>query len=236
MTGASRGIGAVVAARLAADGFNVVINYSSDPTPAEALARRLELRGPAGAERQGRCADPLAVRYLFDAAESTFGGVDVLVNNAGVMAMKTIADTDDETFARQVDVNLRAPSTRCARRPAGCARAVGSSTSRRAHVGLRQPLLRRLRRHQGGRRGAHQRARQGAARPLDHRQRRRPGPTATELFFAGKSQEMIERFVAMSPLGRLGQPDDIAAVVSFLVGPDGGWVDGQTLRVNGGIV
>ena len=63
-----------------------------------------------------------------------------------------------------------------------------------------------------------------------------PGPTATDLFFAGKSQEMIDRMVAMSPLERLGQPDDIAAAVSFLVGPDGAWVDGQTLRVNGGIV
>jgi 3-oxoacyl-[acyl-carrier protein] reductase len=63
-----------------------------------------------------------------------------------------------------------------------------------------------------------------------------PGPTATDLFFKGKPQEMIERMTRMAPLERLGQPEDIARVVSFLAGPDGGWVNGQTLRANGGIV
>ncbi|MCY1059894.1 SDR family oxidoreductase [Nannocystis sp. SCPEA4] len=236
VTGASRGIGAAVAARLAADGFNVVINYSSDPTPAEALARRLEHEGRRALCVKADVRDPLAVRYLFDAAESTFGGVDVLVNNAGVMAMKTIADTDDETFARQVDINLKG-TFHALREAAGRLREGGRIVNfSSSTAGLRQPLY--------GVYIATKVAVEALTSVLAKELRGRsitvnavaPGPTATELFFAGKSQEMVDRYVAMSPLERLGQPDDIAAAVSFLVGPDGAWVDGQTLRVNGGIV
>jgi 3-oxoacyl-[acyl-carrier protein] reductase len=69
-----------------------------------------------------------------------------------------------------------------------------------------------------------------------HRQRHRPGPTATKLFLDGKPQEVIDRLSKMAPLERLGQPEDIAATVAFLAGPDGAWINGQTLRANGGII
>ncbi|MCY1071153.1 SDR family oxidoreductase [Nannocystis sp. RBIL2] len=236
VTGASRGIGAVVAARLAADGFAVVVNYSRDPTPAEALARELEGAGRRALPLKADVADPGAVRYLFDAAEAAFGGVDVLVNNAGVMAMATIAETDDATFERQVEVNLRGTFNtlrEASRRLRAGGRIINFSSST---VGLRQPLY--------GVYVATKAAVEALTSVLAKELRDRsitvnavaPGPTATDLFFKDKPQALIDRMVAATPLGRLGQPEDIAAVVAFLAGPDGGWVNGQTLRANGGLV
>jgi 3-oxoacyl-[acyl-carrier protein] reductase len=104
VTGASRGIGAAVAERLARDGFTVVINYSGDTAPAEALAGKIEDKGGRALTAKADVSDPQAVRGMFDATEAAFGRVDVLVNNAGIMPLSTIADTDDAVFERQVDV------------------------------------------------------------------------------------------------------------------------------------
>src|SRR3984893_16903288 len=107
VTGASRGIGAAVAERLARDGFSVVINYSGDAAPAEALARKIEDKGGRTLTAKADVSDPQAVHGMFDAAEAAFGGIDVLVNNAGIMTLSTIADTDDTAFERQMNVNLK---------------------------------------------------------------------------------------------------------------------------------
>src|ERR1700742_2762754 len=90
VTGASRGIGATVAERLARDGFAVIVNYSGDPAPAEALVRQIEAAGGRALAAKADVADPAAVRHLFDAAETAFGGVDVLVNNAGIMTLSSV--------------------------------------------------------------------------------------------------------------------------------------------------
>ena len=107
VTGASRGIGAAVAERLADDGFTVVINYSGDAAPAEALARKIEDKGGRAVTAKADVSNAKAVRGMFDAAEAAFGGVDVLVNNAGIMPLSTIADTDDATFECLINVNLK---------------------------------------------------------------------------------------------------------------------------------
>jgi 3-oxoacyl-[acyl-carrier protein] reductase len=107
VTGASRGIGAAVAERLADDGFTVVINYSDDAAPAEALARKIEDKGGRALTAKADVSNAQAVRGMFDATEAAFGGVDVLVNNAGIMPLSTIADTDDATFERLINVNLK---------------------------------------------------------------------------------------------------------------------------------
>src|ERR1700737_5018002 len=107
VTGASRGIGAAVAERLAGDGFTVVINYPSDAAPAEALARKIEDKGGRALTAKADVSNAQAVRGMFDAAQAAFGGVDVLVNNAGIMPLSTIADTDDATFERLINVNLK---------------------------------------------------------------------------------------------------------------------------------
>ena len=107
LTGASRGIGAAVAERLATDGFIVVINYSGDTKSAEALARKIEGKGGRALTAKADVSDVKAVCRMFDDEEAAFGGVDVLVNNAGIMKLARIADSDDALFDQQVAVNLK---------------------------------------------------------------------------------------------------------------------------------
>src|SRR5882757_4633917 len=107
VTGASRGIGAAVAERLAADGFTVVINYAGDVKSAEALAKKIEAKGGRALTAKADVSDPAAVRGMFDAAEAAFGGVDVLVNNAGIMKLAKIVDSDDAMFDQQIAINLK---------------------------------------------------------------------------------------------------------------------------------
>jgi 3-oxoacyl-[acyl-carrier protein] reductase len=236
VTGASRGIGAAVAERLAGDGFIVVINYSGDAKSAEALARSIEGKGGRALTARADVSDPNAVRGMFDAAEAAFGGVDVLVNNAGIMKLAKIADSDDALFDQQIAVNLKGSFN--AMREAGKrlrdgGRIVNFSTS---VVGTRLETY--------GVYAATKAAIETMTAIQSKEMRGRnitvnavaPGPTATDLFLSGKSPELVERLAKMNPLERLATPQDIASVVAFLVGPDGGWVNGQVLRANGGMV
>ena len=236
VTGGSGGIGAAVADRLAQDGFTVVVNYTGNAAAAQAVVARIEAAGGRAVAAQADVSDVTAVARMFDSAETAFGGVDVLVNNAGIMNLATIKDSDDALFDRHIAVNLKGTfnTLREAAR-----RLQRWRSDRQLLVQRHQPAaadLRRLRRYQGRGRGHDQHPRQGAARPKHHRQRDRPGPTATKLFLDGKPQEVIDQLSKMAPLERLGQPQDIANAVAFLAGPDGAWINGQTLRVNGGII
>ena len=147
------------------------MNYAGGAEEADALVGKIQAAGGRAISVQADVADSTADSRPFDAAEAEFGGVDVLVNNAGVMMLKPIAESDDAFFDRQVAINAVAP-----------------------------------------------------------------GPVATALFLNGKSPELIEGMPKMNPLERLGTPEDIASAVSFLTGPDGGWINGQVLRANGGMV
>jgi 3-oxoacyl-[acyl-carrier protein] reductase len=236
ITGASRGIGAAVAERLGRDGFVVVINYSGDAKPAEALARKIETGGGRALTAKADVSDPAAVRGMFDAAEAAFGGVDVLVNNAGIMKLAKIADSDDALFDQHIAVNLKGTFNtlrEAAKRLRDGGRIVNFSTS---VVGTKLETY--------GVYIATKAAIEAMTGILSKELRGRsisvnaiaPGPTGTDLFFNGKSPELVERFAKMVPLERLGTPADIAAAVAFLVGPDGGWINGQVLRANGGLV
>lgn len=236
VTGASRGIGAAVATRLAADGFTVVINYSGDAASAGALAREIESKGGRALTVKADVSDARAVRGMFDTAETAFGGVDVLVNNAGIMALSTIADTDDETFERQINVNLKGTFNtlrEAAKRLRDGGRIVNVSSS---VVGLLQPTYGVY----AGTKAAVEAMTSILAKELRGRNINvnaiAPGPTATDLFLKGKPQDLVDRLAKLAPLERLGQPEDIAAAVAFLAGPDGAWINGQTLRANGGII
>jgi 3-oxoacyl-[acyl-carrier protein] reductase len=236
VTGASRGIGAAVAGRLAADGFTLVINYSGDTKSAETLARKIEAGGGRALAVKADVSDPRAVRGLFDAAATAFGGIDVLINNAGIMKLAKIADSDDALFDRQIAVNLKGSFNamrEAAKRLRDGGRIVNFSTS---VVDTRLETY--------GVYAATKSAIETMTAILSKEMRGRnitvnavaPGPTATDLFLNGKSPELIERLAKMSPLERLGAPEDIASVVAFLVGPDGSWINGQVLRANGGLV
>jgi 3-oxoacyl-[acyl-carrier protein] reductase len=169
-------------------------------------------------------------------ADAAFGGVDVLVNNAGVMRLKTLAESDDALFDSHVAINLKGTFNtlrEAARRLRNGGRIINLSSSQ---AGLLHPGY--------GIYAATKAAVESMTHVLSKELRGRnitvnavaPGPTATKLFLEGKSKEAIDQFAKLAPLERVGEPTDIAATVSFLAGPDGSWINGQVLRANGGII
>ncbi|WP_396328916.1 SDR family oxidoreductase [Burkholderia anthina] len=235
VTGSSRGIGAEIARRLARDGFRVVVNYAGGAGPARDVVDAIVADGGEAIAVQADVADPAAVGALFDAAEHAFGHIDVVVNSAGVMKLATLAEFDDAAFDQTVAINLKGTfnvSREAAKRVRDGGRIVNLTSS---VIGMRLPTY--------GVYIATKAAVEGMTQVLAQEMRGRgisvnavaPGPVATELFLQGKSPELVERMAKMNPLERLGQPEDIARVVAFLAGPDGAWVNGQTLRANGGM-
>ncbi|MGO8021215.1 SDR family oxidoreductase [Rhizobium leguminosarum] len=236
ITGGSRGIGAAIAERLAADGINVVVNYVSDPGDAEVLIDKIAAAGGHAVAVQADVSDADAVARMFDATEAAFGGVDILVNNAGVMQLANIADADDLHFDQQIAINLKGVFNglrEAARRLRKGGRIVNFSSST---VGLYEPGY------------AVYTASKAAVEAMTHvlakEMRGRnitvnaiaPGPTATSFFLRGRSEETLASLAMLAPLERLGQPQDIANTVAFLTGSDGAWINGQVLRVNGGAI
>lgn len=238
VTGASRGIGAAIAHRLAADGYAVVVNYAGNAQEAAKVVDGIAAAGGQAVAVQADVAEPAAARRLFDEAVVAYGRVDVLVNNAGVMppALPHLADTDDATFDRLFSVNVKGSFNtmrEAATRLQTGGRILNFSTS---VIGLGLPGYAIY--------GATKAAIEVMTNILAKELRGKgitvnavaPGPTATALFLDGKSPEAVERFAKAVPLERLGTPQDIANTVAVLVGPNGGWVNGQTLRANGGLV
>jgi 3-oxoacyl-[acyl-carrier protein] reductase len=236
VTGSSRGIGAAIAERLAVDGFAVVINYVGGAAEAEALAGNIERAGGRAITAQADVSNGTAVSRMFDMADAAFGGVDVLVNNAGIMRLAGLADSDDALFDSQVAINLKGTFNtlrEAPRRLRNGGRIINLSSS---VVGLYQPTY--------GVYAATKAAVEAMTHVLARELRGRnitvnaiaPGPTATKLFLDGKPKEAIDHLTKLAPLERLGEPSDIAAAVSFLAGPDGSWINGQVLRANGGVI
>lgn len=236
VTGASRGIGAAIARRLAADGFSVVVNYARGREAAEAVVADIRAAGGQAVALAADLSDPRGAAVLFDGAEAAFGVVDALVNNAGVMKLAPIAKADDALFDAHVALNLGGVfrgMREAANRLRDGGRIVNFSSS---VVGLYQPGY-----------GVYA-ATKAAVEAMTHVLAKElgprgitvnavaPGPVATDLFLSDKTDEQVAAITRMIPAGRLGEPDDIARVVSFLAGPDGAWVSGHVLRANGGVI
>jgi 3-oxoacyl-[acyl-carrier protein] reductase len=236
VTGASRGIGAAIAARLAADGFTVVVNYAGSAAEAERLVQKIEAAGGRAIPAQADVSDAAAVARMFDAAQAAFGGVDVLVNNAGIMKLASIAESDDALVDSQIAINLKGSINtlrEAAKRLREGGRIVNLSSS---VVGLYQPGYAVYAATKAGVEAiTHVMAKELRGRNITVNAVA-PGPTATALFLDGKPQAVIDTLTKLAPLERLGQPEDIANTVAFLVGPDGAWINGQILRANGGII
>lgn len=236
VTGASRGIGAAVAQRLGIDGFAVIVNYAGRSDEAEAQVEKIKSTGGKAMSVKADVSVAESVKHLFDKTEAAFGGVDVLVNNAGIMKLASLAGADDDLFDRTIAINLKGVFNgmrEAAKRVRTGGRIISFSSS---VVGLYQPTY--------GVYAATKAGVEAMTHVLANELRGRnvtvnavaPGPTATALFLDGKPQEVIDRLSKLAPLERLGQPEDIAATVAFLAGPDGAWINGQVLRANGGIV
>lgn len=236
VTGASRGIGRAIAVGLVREGASVAVNYSRDAEGAKKVVAEIESNGGKAFAVQADVGRISEVGRLFDETIARFDRLDILVNNAGVMFSKPVADVSEAEFDRIFDVNVKGLFFACqqaAKRLADGGRIINisSSTTARpmpaygAYVATKGAVEQLTRSLAGelGRRGITVNAVS-------------PGPTETELFTDGKTPEQIERFAKLSPFGRLGRPPEIAEVVAFLAGDAAGWVTGQNIRVNGGLV
>ncbi|MFF3484056.1 SDR family oxidoreductase [Streptomyces sp. NPDC002701] len=235
VTGASRGIGRDTAERLAADGFAVVVNYAGNEAEADKTVVAITEAGGRAVAHRADVAEETEIATLFDTAEQTFGGVDVVVHAAGVMTLAPLVDTDLDALDRMHRTNIRGTfvvDQQAARRlrPGGAIINFSSSVLALALPGYTGYAATK---------GAVEAMTLILARELRGRDITvnavAPGPTATALFLDGKDEETIARMAAQPPLERLGTPSDIAGVVSFLAGPAGRWVNGQVVRANGGI-
>ena len=234
VTGASRGIGQAIALRLAADGFAVAVNYVSNASKARETVGHITAAGGKAIAIQADVASQQDVARLFDATKNDFGRIDVVVNSAGVMPMATITESSLEAFDKVIATNLRGAFlvlAQAAQSLGKGGRIIALSTSVIAKsFPAYGPYI------------ASKAGVEGLVHVLANELRGReitvnavaPGPVATELFLNGKSDELIAQIARQAPMERIGQPEEIASVVSFLAGPDGAWVNSQVIRVNGG--
>jgi 3-oxoacyl-[acyl-carrier protein] reductase len=236
VTGSSRGIGATTAKRLARDGFAVTVNCVRNRDLAAGVVREIEAAGGRAIWVQADVSDPRAVLRLFDAHDSAFGGIDVVVSNAGIMRLAPFREMSDVDFERMVDVNQKGSFyviREAARRVRDGGRIITLSSS---ITQLRSPTYGPY----TATKAAQEMYANVLAKELEGRQISvnaiAPGVVNTTLFTDGKTQQQIDGFVQRTPHKRLGEPSDIADVIAALCGPDGGWVNGQTVFVNGGIV
>jgi 3-oxoacyl-[acyl-carrier protein] reductase len=234
VTGASRGIGKAVAKRLAKDGYAVVVNYASSAVEAEQVVGSIQAQGGEAVAIKADVSDPEQVEHLFAETLEKFGSVDAVVQNSGIMPLSPIGKADVETFDKVINVNLRGTFLVLSHASqhistGGRIIAFSSSVLTKSFPSY-GPYI------------ASKAGVEGLVHVLANELRGRnvtvnavaPGPIATELFMKDKTDDQVAQFVKMSPLERMGQPSDIASVVSFLAGPDGGWVNSQVLLANGG--
>ena len=234
VTGASGGIGRVVAKRLAKDGFAICVHYAGNPAKAESVVDEINRAGGKAVAVRADVAKAADVESLFKQTLEAFGKIDVVVHSAGIMPLLPISGGNVETFDKVIATNLRGTflvlGQAAQHVPAGGRIIAFSSSVIAKSFPTYGPYI------------ASKAGVEGLVRVLANELRGRnitvntvaPGPIPTELFLKGKTQAQIEEFKKLPPLERLGQTEDIAGVVSFLAGPDGGWVNAQVLRANGG--
>lgn len=234
ITGASRGIGKAVAERLAKDGFAVVVNYASSASEAEEVSSKINAEGGQAIAIKADVSDAGQVEELFAQTLDKLGSVDVVVQNSGIMPLSPIGNGDVAAFDKVISVNLRGTFlvlAQAAQHISKGGRIIAFSSSvLTKSFPTYGPYI------------ASKAGVEGLVHVLANELRGRnvtvnavaPGPIATDLFLKDKSAQQIAELTKMNPLERLGQPSDVANVVSFLAGSDGGWVNSQVLLANGG--
>jgi 3-oxoacyl-[acyl-carrier protein] reductase len=235
VTGSSRGIGSAIAQRLSDDGATIVVNYAGRSDKAAEVVAQIEAKGGSAIALQADVSKTADIQRLFDPTIDKFGKVDILVNNAGINFYKLITDVTEEDFDKIFAINVKGTYFACqqaAKRMADGGRIINLSSSTTnlmlptysayvATKGAVEQITRVLAKELGG---------HGITVNVVS-----PGATNTELFMTGKTEEQINRFSQMAALGRLGEVQDIADVIAFLVSDDARWITGQNIRVNGGI-
>ncbi|WP_298740661.1 SDR family oxidoreductase [uncultured Chitinophaga sp.] len=235
VTGASRGIGAEIARQLAAAGAKVIVNYAGSKDAASQVVNEIREKGGDALALQADVSKPADVKALFDAAIAHYGRIDVLVNNAGIMILKLIKDATDEDFDRTFNINVKGTFNtmrEAATRLADNGTVINFSTT----------VLRVINPTYGiyvATKAAVEQLTRVFAKEMGSRNINvnsvSPGPTGTDLFLNGKSQELIDRLAAMAAFNRLGTPADIAKVIVFLAGDEAKWISAQNIGINGGM-
>lgn len=236
ITGSSRGIGAATARRLALDGYAVTVNYLTNKDMASRIVEQIKAAGGRAIFRQADVADPKAVKALFDATQEAFGGVDVVVSNAGVMNTGLFADMADDAFDRMIATNIKGSfnvlreasrgtrdggriislsSSIIQMKPAGTGAYAATKAAQEIYAGV-------LAKELSGRRISVNAI--------------APGAVDTDLLRSKGTAEQIQGAAAMTPYGRLGKPEDIANTIAILCSENGEWINGQLIYANGGIV
>lgn len=237
VTGGSRGIGRAVVLRLVRDGAGVVFNYARNRDAADEVVRQAEKEGGQAVAVQLDLAEPGAAEELPAMAERRFGGLDILVNNAATHTdVVPLAQTEEADFDRVMTVNARSAFLTmryAARHMRDGGRIVNISTLNTVFPAPGNAPY-------AASKGALEQLTLVASRELGARgitvNTVSPGATDTDLLRSTNEPEKLAMAVAMTSLGRLGRPEDVADVVAFLAGPDGRWVTGQNIRANGGVL
>ncbi|KAH7092470.1 hypothetical protein FB567DRAFT_517254 [Paraphoma chrysanthemicola] len=235
ITGASKGIGAATVLHLSTLGAKVVINYSSNPTPAAALVQKI---GPENALAiQANAASVPEISRLVQETVAWAGKIDILIPNAGISLMRTVEQTTEEDFAKTYDLNVKGPYflvQKAIPHMSSGSHVILLSTSLCAASTITPNYL-----LYASSKGAIEQMTRVLAKDLGQKginvNAVAPGPTGTDLFFEGKKQETIDLIASWNPFKRLGKPEEIAEAVAWLAGEGGRWVNGQILRVNGGM-
>lgn len=235
ITGASRGIGAEIAKAIAQAGASVVINYTNNRSATDLVVSEIKSLGGNAISVRADVGDSVEVKALFDTAITHFGKIDILINNAGTAIFKAIQDTSDEELDRIFAINVKGTFY--------CLREAATRLSNGGRIiNISSSVTRLILPTYGAyaaTKGAVEQLTRVFAKEVGPRgitvNSISPGPTNTELFLEGKSEETIQRLAAMSAFGRIGETEDIAKVVLFLASEGAAWVTGQNIGVNGGI-
>ena len=236
ITGASRGIGSAIAKQLAGLGGKVVVNYSRSPEKAEEVVNDIKENGGEAVAIKADISKVSEIEMLFKETINRFGKIDILINNAGIMKTLPLLNITEEDFSKHYEINVKGTFFACKeamKLMENNGRIINFSTSVAGGMTPGYSLY-------ASTKGAVEQITRQLSKEFGPKNITinavAPGPVNTELFTTGKTEEQIENLKSVNAFKRLGEPEDIANVIEFLVSDKAQWITGQTLRVNGGFI